>query len=155
VALTREATQQMKNRKFILTDNLSLEGLRVLSVEDEIHTREEIAAGLSRYGAQVRSSGTAAEALDVLTEWGPDVLVSDMAMPGEDGYALIRKVRALAPEQGGQIPAVAVTAHMRTVDRLRSLSAGYQAHMAKPIEAVDLAAAVASLTGRITNNSAS
>ncbi|MBV9864179.1 MAG: GAF domain-containing protein [Abitibacteriaceae bacterium] len=152
VALTREAGDQTRHRKFVLDETLSLDGLRILAVEDQLDAREIITAGLTRYGALVRSSATANEALNVLSEWNPHVLVSDMALPGEDGYALIRKVRSLDPEQGGKIPAIAVTSHMRTVDRLRSLSAGYQAHLAKPIEAPDLAAAVASLTGRITQN---
>lgn len=150
VALTQEASRQMRVTRQIIDEDLSLEGLRVLAVEKDQTERELMTAGLARFGAEVRSSASTADALDALIRWNPDVLVSDMDMPGEDGYALIRQVRALSAAHGGDIPAVAVTPHMRTVDRLRSLAAGYQAHMAKPIAPDDLAAAVAGLTGRLS-----
>ena len=79
----------------------------------------------------------------------PDALISDISMPGEDGYELIRKVRTLTAEQGGQVPAIALTAYARTQDRLKVLSAGYQMHVPKPVEPVELATVVASLTKRL------
>jgi CheY-like chemotaxis protein len=78
----------------------------------------------------------------------PNVLVSDIGMPGEDGYALIRKVRALDAEQGGRIPAVALTAYARAEDRKQALLAGFQLHVPKPVDPAELAAAIANLTGR-------
>ena len=79
----------------------------------------------------------------------PDVLVSDIGMPEEDGYALIHQVRALSPEQGGSMPAIALTAYARSEDRLKVILAGFQMHMAKPVEAAELLALVASLAGRV------
>jgi CheY-like chemotaxis protein len=82
----------------------------------------------------------------------PDLLVSDIAMPGEDGYSLIRKVRALNAEQGGQIPALALTAYARAEDRTRAIAAGFQLHIAKPVNPEELAAVVANLAGRTGNS---
>jgi CheY-like chemotaxis protein len=84
----------------------------------------------------------------VMGRWGPDVLISDIGMPTADGYDLIREVRRLDPERGGRIPAVALTAYAREEDRTQALSAGYQTHLAKPVDPVTLAAAVADLAGR-------
>ena len=88
---------------------------------------------------------TAEAALNVLQEWHPDLLISDIGMPIEDGFTLIRKVRSLAPEQGGRVPALALTAYARVEDRLKVLSAGFQMHVAKPIGSAQFAAAVAML----------
>jgi CheY-like chemotaxis protein len=85
----------------------------------------------------------------LITQTKPDALISDIGMPGEDGYELIRKVRTLSAEQGGQVPAIALTAYARTQDRLKVLSAGYQMHVPKPVEPVELATVVASLTKRL------
>jgi CheY-like chemotaxis protein len=79
----------------------------------------------------------------------PDVLVSDIGMPVEDGYMFIRKVRARAPERGGAIPAVALTAYAKSEDRLRAVTAGYQMHVAKPVDPLELTTVIASLTGRL------
>ncbi|HEX8184563.1 MAG TPA: ATP-binding protein, partial [Blastocatellia bacterium] len=125
-----------------------LNGLRVLIVDDEPDTREMLKVMIERFGAQVRSGASSAEALDIMEEWTPDVLVSDIEMPGEDGYGLIKKIRALEPLRGGAIPAVALTAYARPEDRVRSLSAGYQMHVAKPAEPFELAIIIASLAGR-------
>lgn len=100
------------------------------------------------YGAEVKESDTAAAALEVLAGWNPDVLVSDIGMPGEDGYDLIRNVRTLPEECGGRTPAAALTAYARDEDRSRVLAAGYQAHLAKPVGARELVYAVADLAGR-------
>jgi hypothetical protein len=91
---------------------------------------------------------SAPEALDRLDQWRPDVLVCDIEMPGEDGYSLIRKVRALATEEQGRIPAVALTAYGRAEDRVRSLSAGYTMHVPKPVDPGELTTIIASIAGR-------
>jgi PAS domain S-box-containing protein len=125
-----------------------LEGLRVLLVEDEPDSREMLVAVLTRCRAEVRAVSNAADALSQLESWLPDVLISDIEMPGEDGYTLIRKVRSLPPERGGKIPAAALTAYARAEDRMRALLAGFQLHVPKPVEPAELAAVVASLSGR-------
>jgi PAS domain S-box-containing protein len=126
----------------------SLDGLRLLIVDDELDFRELVSVMLGRYGAVVKEAGSAGEALGYLETWKPDVLVADIGMPGEDGYGLIRKVRALSPERGGSTPALALTAYTRAEDRVRALSAGYQLHLAKPVTGPELATAVANLAGR-------
>jgi PAS domain S-box-containing protein len=125
-----------------------LEGLRVLIVDDEPDARELVSMMLERCGAEVRAAASASEALGYIESWEPSVLVADIGMQGEDGYDLIRKLRSLPEEKGGLTPAVALTAYARVEDRTRALSAGYQMHMAKPVERAQLAAAVASLAGR-------
>ncbi len=128
--------------------SLPLYGLRVLVVDDEPDAREVVAAVLRQSGAEVHSSGSAAEALEQIEAWRPNLLVSDIGMPGEDGYALIKKVRALDAEHRGGIPALALTAYASVEDRLRALSAGFQMHVAKPVDPLQLVEAVASLSGR-------
>lgn len=130
-------------------DAPDLTGLRVLVVDDEPDTLEFLCVALSQYGAQVRAATSSARALETFVEWKPDVLVSDLGMPDEDGFALIGKVRALAPEQGGHTPAAALTAYVREEDRLRALAAGYQSHVAKPVDPKMLAAVVADLAKRV------
>jgi PAS domain S-box-containing protein len=124
-----------------------LDGLKVLVVDDEADTRELLRVVLGRCGAEVTTAGSAEEALDLLKVNRPDVLVSDIGMPGTDGYELIRQVRALSLEGGGKIPAVALTAYARAEDRLQVLRAGYQMHVAKPVELSELVAIVANLAG--------
>jgi signal transduction histidine kinase/DNA-binding response OmpR family regulator len=124
-----------------------LDGLRVLVVEDEDDTRELIATVLARCGIEVRACGTATAALEHFREWSPDLLVSDIGLPGEDGYALIKKVRAL-DQQRGQIPALALTAYASPEDRARVLAAGFQMHIAKPVEPEELIAIIAELAGQ-------
>jgi signal transduction histidine kinase/ActR/RegA family two-component response regulator len=128
---------------------LSLRGLRVLAVDDEADARELLAAMLSKCDVQVKVTASASEALEVLADWQPDVLISDIEMPDIDGYSLIRRVRELEAHRGGQIPAVALTAHARVEDRLRALRAGFQIHVSKPVEPTELAIVLATLTGRI------
>jgi PAS domain S-box-containing protein len=123
-------------------------GLRVLVVDDEPDARELFSIMLKRCGAEVAVAASAGEALECLESWKPAVLIADIGMEGEDGYALIRKVRALPKERGGEIPAMALTAYARTEDRLRALSAGYHVHLAKPVDRSELAAAVESLVQR-------
>lgn len=121
-----------------------LDGLRVLVVDDEDDARDMLAIILKQHGAQTESCASAAEALERLQDWKPDVLICDIGMPGEDGYSLIRKVRALDPERGGQTPAIALTAYATQEDRVRALDMGFQMHIAKPVESYELALAVAS-----------
>jgi PAS domain S-box-containing protein len=125
-----------------------LDGLQVLVVDDEADTRALLTFVLEQCGAGVTVAASVAEALAALRRGAADVLVSDIGMPGEDGYDLIRKVRALAPEQGGHIPAVALTAYAKEEDRRRALLAGYQMHVAKPVDPAKLATVVASVVGR-------
>ncbi|MBX9256886.1 PAS domain-containing protein [Desmonostoc muscorum CCALA 125] len=129
----------------------SLDGLRVLLVDDEPSVRELFTTVLEVCGVEVTAVASAREALSTLmaNPGGYDLLLSDISMPEEDGYTLIRQVRALSVESGGQIPAVALTAHARDDDRREALSAGFQMHLAKPVESVQLIFVVASLTGRI------
>ena len=122
-----------------------LGGLRVLVVDDEFDARALLKTMLERSGAQVHAVPTAREALESVEAWKPDVLIADIGMPVEDGYGLIRKVRALPRERGGQTPALALTAYARTEDRIRALSEGYQMHLAKPVDRVELATVVCSL----------
>jgi CheY-like chemotaxis protein len=116
----------------------SLDGLRVLVVDDEPDTLEVVGAALRHAGAEVVSAASAAEALRCLRESAPDVLISDLAMPGEDGFDLITKVRALDDESGGGVPAVALSAFTGSEDRHHALDAGFQLYVAKPIEPLEL-----------------
>lgn len=125
-----------------------LSGLHVLVVDDERDTRQLLIASLGKFGAIVTEAASAREALDEIHKSQPDVLISDIGMPDEDGCVLIRKVRLLEPERGGRIPAIALTAYARTEDRVRVLSAGYQMHIPKPVDPAELATVVASIAGR-------
>ena len=113
----------------------SLAGVRVLVVDDDDDTRYVTRATLQRYGAVVIESASARNAFDVLRQERPDVLVSDLSMPGEDGYWLIAAVRALSIAHGGGTPAAAVTGHVTPEDRASVLRAGFQFHVAKPVDA--------------------
>jgi PAS domain S-box-containing protein len=123
----------------------SLTGLRVLVVEDHPDTLELIRFILEKCGATVATAPSASEALAILDRWTPNALVSDLAMPNQDGYDLIAKVRARGPGRGGNIPAVALTAYARAEDRARTLAAGFQKHISKPVDPDELVAVVASL----------
>lgn len=125
--------------------SLPLEGVRILVVDDEADTREFLTFALEEYGAETMVAASAAEALKALELYHPDVLLSDIGMPEEDGYSLIRKVRSLSLERGGSIKAVALTAYAREEDQQRAISAGFQMHVAKPVEPAELVAAVSSL----------
>jgi len=125
-----------------------LEGLRVLVVDDEADTRDMVCAILKSQGAQVEVASSAAAALAALPDARPHILVSDVEMPGQDGYELIRQVRLLPGEAGGKVPAAALTAYARPEDRMRALMAGFQIHVPKPVQPAELVAVVASLAGR-------
>ena len=128
----------------------SLDGLRVLLVDDEPEARQIISTVITRTGAEVTACTSAHEALLKLIEWKPDVILSDIAMPDEDGYSFIGKVRSLPRDKGGDTPAAALTAYARDVDRRQALDAGYQMHIAKPIGASQLVSMIARLAGRET-----
>ena len=128
--------------------NESLEGLRVLIVDDELDAREMVKRILGERGAAVETAPSAAEALSRLPLVRPHVLITDIGMPGEDGYAVIRKVRELSPHDGGAVPAIALTAFARAEDRERAIASGFQTHLAKPVEPAELIATVANLAGR-------
>jgi CheY-like chemotaxis protein len=125
-----------------------IEGLHILVVDDEPDGREAMAYALEDYGARVKVVASAREALLAIESEVPDVLVSDLEMPEGDGYALIRRVRALAPDRGGRLPAVALTAQCRAEEKVQALRAGFQLYLAKPVSPADVAAAVALLAGR-------
>jgi signal transduction histidine kinase/CheY-like chemotaxis protein len=124
-----------------------LDGLRVLVVDDEADAVALAQTILHDAGADVRVCYAASEAIELLRGWRPDVLVSDIEMPGEDGYSLIRRLRALAAEDGGTIPAVALTAYGRMQDRTRSLAAGFSMHVPKPVDPGELTAIIATVAG--------
>jgi CheY-like chemotaxis protein len=115
-----------------------LEGVRILLVDDEPDNLELLTRIFKNFGAEVSTASSARDALQVLQRADIEVLVSDLQMPGEDGYELIRKARLMMIEQRRRLTAVALTAHARVEDRARALDAGYQAHIAKPVEPADL-----------------
>jgi CheY-like chemotaxis protein len=124
-----------------------LRGVRVLVVDDEHDARALVKRLLEDYGATVTAASSANDALERIAADPPDLLVSDIGMPGEDGYSLIRRLRALSPELGGSIPALALTAYARAEDRNRIVLAGFQVHISKPVDPSELIATVASLAG--------
>ena len=125
-----------------------LDGLHVLLVEDDDDSRKLLGTMLKRYGAKVTSTKSAKEALGVFDGELPDLLISDIGMPDEDGYELIRKLRSAPPDKGGLTPAIALTGYASHKDRERALAAGYHQHIAKPVEQSDMIAAIAALVGR-------
>jgi signal transduction histidine kinase/ActR/RegA family two-component response regulator len=127
---------------------VSLAGVRVLVLDDDPAAVDMVVAMLVQSGAAARGSGSVASALRTVAQWRPDVLISDIEMPGEDGYTLIRKVRALSPDAGGKTPAVALTAFSRPEDRIRSFRAGFSIHLSKPVDPDELIAVIANLAGR-------
>jgi PAS domain S-box-containing protein len=140
----RRELERRRSRK----DRVRLDGIHVLLVEDDDDSRKLLGTILKRYGAKVTSTKSAAEALDVFSAELPDLLISDIGMPDEDGYELIRKLRARPTDKGGATPAIALTGYASRKDRERALSAGYHKHMAKPVEQAEMIAAIASLVGR-------
>jgi PAS domain S-box-containing protein len=144
-----EHVHPTSNDRHLLMNCLpELDGLRVLVVDDEQDTRDLLSALLKECGSEVTTASSAAEALEAVERVRPDVVVSDIGMPGEDGYALIAKIRALPAERGGQTPAAALTAYARVEDRLRVLRSGFQIHLPKPVEPAELVTVVANLAGR-------
>jgi PAS domain S-box-containing protein len=129
-----------------ITDRL--DNLRILVVDDEADTRELLRQGLEYCGATVSVAGSAGEAVEALMAKTPDILISDIGMPGVDGYDLIRQIRRLPATSGGKVPAIALTAYTRTEDRLQALRAGYDMHVPKPVELAELVAVAASVVRR-------
>jgi signal transduction histidine kinase len=129
----------------VTLDHPSLAGITVLTVDDEPDARTLVKRLLEDCGARVLVADSAHAGLETLTREKPDILVSDIGMPEEDGYAFIRQVRELGPEKGGRIAAVALSALARPEDRTRALRAGYQMHLSKPVEPSELTAAIARL----------
>ncbi|HJZ82643.1 MAG TPA: ATP-binding protein, partial [Pyrinomonadaceae bacterium] len=129
-----------------------LHGLKVLVVDDEADSRDLLTTILTQYGSDVRCTESAAAAMEAFREWDPDVLVSDIGMPNEDGYSFIRKLRELESRRAKEIPAVALTAYATDEDRLQALSAGFQLHVAKPIEPETFVTCLASVLGRNQEN---
>jgi PAS domain S-box-containing protein len=145
---SKEREHPTSNRDVPFECTPELEGLHVLVVDDEGDGRRLVRAVLEKCGAKVTAADSAAAALNLIQELRPDILLSDLGMPGEDGYSLIKKVRALSAEQGGTIPAAALTAYARVEDRMKVLRAGFQIHLPKPVEPAELVAVVANLSGR-------
>jgi CheY-like chemotaxis protein len=126
----------------------SLDGFQLLVVDDEADAREFVTTVLEHYGAKVIAVASVSEALEAVERSQPDVLVSDIGMPGENGYSLIRKLRQLEAERGGRIPAIALTAYARSEDRAAAIAAGFQLHISKPVDPAQLAAVVANIVKR-------
>jgi PAS domain S-box-containing protein len=140
-------TDKQKYSAFLAPNSLPLNGIRVLVVDDDADSRDFVAFVLEQDGAFVIAVSSGYEALQVLAEIKPDVLVSDISMPDMDGYMLIHQVRTLTLEQGGQIPAIALTAFARNNDQQEALKAGFQMHLSKPINPEELIAAIVQLLG--------
>jgi CheY-like chemotaxis protein len=135
----------MDGRREFTDRSRDLTGVRVLVVEDDPDTQHLFCTTLRTFGAEAKAACSVAEAMETLHTFNPDVLVADIGLPDEDGYALIRRVRTLPAEQGGGIPAMAVTAFVRPEDRARALWKGFQMHVPKPIDPEDLVDRVAKL----------
>lgn len=138
----RAATEELGDER------LDLHGVRVLAGDDEADARHLIKRILGGCGAQVETADSGAASLRFLRKTKPHVLIMDIGMPNEDGYEAIRKVRQLTSEEGGKVPAIALTAFARSQDRRRAILNGFQMHIAKPVEPSELIAMVASLAGR-------
>jgi CheY-like chemotaxis protein len=128
------------------SEQITLPGVRILVIDDDEDSRGLIHEMLTRYEAEVQCAASAEEALEILKNQVPDVIVSDIGMPEKDGYQLIREVRKLGATRGGNIPAIALTAFARPEDRMKAMIAGYQTYLPKPVEAHELVATIRTLT---------
>ncbi len=147
IRLPLMTTSQQTSNSEPFVPSLDLSDIKVLVVEDDPGTREFVAFTLEQYKADVTATSSAVEALEVLAQSKPDILVIDIGMPQVDGYTLVRQIRSRTPEQGGQIPAIALTAYVGEHDQRLALAAGFQMHVPKPIEPAELVAVVARLSG--------
>jgi CheY-like chemotaxis protein len=129
----------------------TLEGVKVLFVDDDFDSREMTTSIVKQFGAQVTSVSSVSEALEVIGELEPDVIVSDIEMPIENGYMLIQRVRSLDNSRVKDVPALALTAHAKIEDKLRILASGFQEHLAKPFNPAELILAIAILSGHANN----
>jgi CheY-like chemotaxis protein len=139
---------EQANPSLLNPEATSLSGIHVLIVDDDTDSREFITFVLEQEGAEVAATSSASEALETLKQANFHVLVSDIGMPHMDGYMLMRQIRSWSPDQGGQIPAIALTAYAGEYDQQQALSAGFQAHISKPAEPDQLVAIVTQLAGR-------
>lgn len=139
-----EATQpsSITDQYQLNVDNSTLDGIKILVIDDHIDGREMLGTLLEQVRAQVSTAASATEALAVLPQVKPDILVVDIGLPDEDGYSLLKKVRSLPPEQGGQVPAIALTGFTREQDRRMAAAAGFQRHISKPLNVEELLAAL-------------
>jgi CheY-like chemotaxis protein len=133
----------------IVGERPNLSGVKVLLIDDELDTRILLRAVLEQCNAEVRDVGTAKDGLQIAREWVPSIVVSDIGMPSDDGYDFIRKFRDSEAERNARTPAVALTAYARAEDRVRALTAGYQVHIAKPIDPLEFALVVAGQVLRV------
>lgn len=140
--------QQTNSNTTLPEPSLDLSGIKALVIDDEVDAREFVAFVLEQYGAEVIAVASAVEALKALAQSKPDVLVSDIAMPEMDGYTLMRTIRKMSKDQGGQIPAIALTAYAGEYDQQQALRAGFQIRVPKPVEPYELVAVVAKLAFR-------
>src|SRR5437588_3821794 len=153
VTLPIAATTRAADNEFLLAENVLpasakiFDGVRILVVDDEADSRDLISTLLTRCGSEVRCSESAAEAIRAFAEWSPDLLLSDIGMPNEDGYSLIKKVRKLRSKRAKQVPAIALTAYATDEDRSAALAAGFQLHLAKPVEPKSLLTSIAAALG--------
>ena len=129
----------------ISSDLSNLQGTRILVVDDDQDSQELLAFMLEQEGAEIQTASSAVEALSLVTQWQPDVLLSDIGMPQMDGYTLIRHIRNLPKEQGGEVPAIALTAYAAEADKETALSSGFQQHIAKPVDPVECIGAIIQL----------
>lgn len=143
-----EAASAVAPARTAAADSSPLAGLRILIVENEDDARLLLNVMLTRQGAEIREADSVAYGFDIVQSWKPDLLVSDIGMPGEDGCSLIERIRALPPGAGGDTLAIALTAYTRPEDRTRILSAGFQIHIPKPIDLEELVASIAILARR-------
>ncbi len=126
----------------ISSDLSNLQGTRILVVDDDQDSQELLAFMLEQEGAEIQTASSAIEALNLITQWQPDVLLSDIGMPQMDGYTFIRQIRNLPKEQGGEVPAIALTAYAAEADKETALSSGFQQHIAKPVDPVECIGAI-------------
>jgi PAS domain S-box-containing protein len=143
--IATRAPREVETASSLLECPPELAGVKILVVDDEPDAREMLKAMLEGCEAEARTVASAAEALQLLDVWAPDLLVSDIGMPGEDGYALIKRVRERGPARSGNVPAVALTAYARYEDRMRALGSGFQMHVAKPVDPAELLLVIHSL----------
>jgi PAS domain S-box-containing protein len=147
-ARAEQRRKEVERRRSLTGRKVRLDGIHVLLVEDDDDSRKLLGIMLKQHGAQVSSAASAKDAFSLFCEKLPDVVISDIGMPDEDGYELIQKIRALSEKAGGLTPAIALTGYATRKDRERSLSSGYQLHIAKPVEQSELVSAVSSLLVR-------
>jgi CheY-like chemotaxis protein len=140
------------SRENLENETKILSGLKILIVDDEPYARQLVKKILSKNGANVIDTSSASEALNGVRTENPDLIVSDIAMPEENGYEFIRKVRTLEPDMGHHIPSAALSAYVTKEDKERALSAGFEVHIGKPVEPHELVLKVAKLAGREVHN---